>query len=283
MSNISYNFKEELVKGQQLINNRLSEIFKGKDILNVASNYALLNGGKRLRPILLIETAKLFGNIDESIYQFAISLELIHNYSLVHDDLPSMDDDDYRRGNLTVHKKYGEDIAILVGDNLLNKSYEILFENFKTSKSKENYVKACEYLSLQSGSHGMIGGQILDISNDLTNEEKIIEMYIKKTCGLIKSGCKCGAILAGADNKIIDLSEQFGESLGLAFQIEDDILDYEEDLKINKITMANISSKEEAMKKLNYHSEKALEIIGKFPGNTRFLKELVKYLINREY
>ena len=99
MSDINYNFKEELTKNQKLINNRLSEVFTKENLLEVASNYALLNGGKRLRPILLIEIAKLFGNIDETIYQFAISLELIHNYSLVHDDLPSMDDDDYRRGN----------------------------------------------------------------------------------------------------------------------------------------------------------------------------------------
>ena len=129
----------------------------------------------------------------------------------------------------------------------------------------------------------MIGGQILDISNDLTSEEKIIEMYIKKTCGLIKSGCKCGAILSGADNRFIELSEDFGEALGLAFQIQDDILDYEQDLKINKMTIANISSKEEAIEKLNYYSDKALDIIKEFPGDTVFLEELVKYLINREY
>ncbi len=283
MSNTNYNFNEELKKQQQLINNMLSKVFKDETLLDEASNYALLNGGKRLRPILLIEFAKLFNDIDETVYEFATSLELIHNYSLVHDDLPSMDDDDYRRGNLTVHKKFGEDIAILSGDNLLNKSYEILFDGFKYSKSKEDYIKACEYLALQSGSSGMIGGQILDISNDLTNEEKIVEMYIKKTCGLIKSACKCGAILSGANDRFIDLSEEFGEALGLAFQIQDDILDYEQDLKINKKTMANISSMEIAIEKLNYYSEKSLEIIEEFPGNTRFLKELVKYLINREY
>lgn len=174
------NFVKDLRFRQEIINQKLSMIFVDNDILSKASKYAIINGGKRLRPILLIEFAKLFSKVNNYIYDFALALELIHNYSLVHDDLPSMDNDDYRRGNLTVHKKFGEDIAILVGDNLLNSSYEILFNLISQEENKDNIIEASKYLANKAGKNGMIEGQILDISNDFTNSEEILNMYNKK-------------------------------------------------------------------------------------------------------
>lgn len=276
-------FRVSLENRQNEINIRLGKLYQDENILSISSNYAIINGGKRLRPILLVEFANLFSEIDENIYNFAIGLELIHNYSLVHDDLPSMDNDDYRRGNLTVHKKYGEDIAILVGDNLLNKSYEIILDTISNSNEKDRYIEASRYLATKSGEKGMIGGQILDIGNRFTNIESLLNMYIKKTCGLIKSGCRCGAILGGGNSKEVDLAEEFGEMLGLAFQIQDDLLDFDEDKKIGKQTVANFETKELAVELLDKYSKRAICILKEIKGNTEFLEGLVEYLINRKY
>ena len=278
----NYNFLEELNNRKNLINNKLEKLFTGDDILSQASNYALMNDGKRIRPILLVEFAKLFNVTGEKIYIFAMALELIHNYSLIHDDLPSMDNDDYRRGKLTVHKKFGEDIAILAGDSLLNSAYEIIIDSLLNVEDNNNYIKAASYLSLQSGKAGMIGGQIIDIDNKYNNESEVLEMYIKKTCGLIKAACKCGAILGHSSQDLINLSEEFGEKLGLSFQIKDDILDYYQDIKIGKITIANLYSVEYAEDLLVNYSQRALTILDEFPGNTIFLKNLVNYLVNRD-
>ncbi|MDL2311231.1 polyprenyl synthetase family protein [Peptostreptococcaceae bacterium OttesenSCG-928-C18] len=277
------NFEKELKDKQEVLNYKLSNIFLDKDILNKASNYALTIGGKRLRPLLLVEFANLFSNNEKYVYDYAVALELIHNYSLIHDDLPSMDNDEYRRGNLTVHKKYGEDIAILAGDNLLNKSYEIIFNSMLENSLDYKYIKAANYMAKISGQEGMIGGQILDISNKFYSKSDILEMYIKKTCGLIKIACKVGAILGDANKDEIDLSEEFGEVLGLAFQIQDDILDYDNDKSINKVTIANYTSIEEAKKLVIEYSDRAKEILKKLNKKTDFLEKLVDYLITREY
>lgn len=276
------NFKTDLQIKQNIINEKLNTVFTGEDILSKASKYAIINGGKRLRPILLIEFAKLFSKEDDYIYDFAIALELIHNYSLVHDDLPSMDNDDYRRGQLTVHKKFGEDIAILVGDNLLNTSNEIVLDIIYKTKEKDSVIEAGRYLAYKAGRNGMIAGQILDISNEFLNSDQILDMYNKKTCGLIMAACKCGAILGKANSDEIKLAEEFGYALGLSFQIQDDILDYEEDKKIGKITFANYTSKDNAERILLEYSNKALGILNKFKKDTYFLNSLVKYLINRD-
>ncbi|WP_099203271.1 polyprenyl synthetase family protein [Miniphocaeibacter massiliensis] len=276
-------FKVELNKKQNDLNEKLSRIFNGNDILSSASNYALTIGGKRLRPVLLMEFASLFTEVTDYIYNFAISLELIHNYSLIHDDLPSMDDDEFRRGNLTVHKKYGEDIAVLAGDNLLNKSYEIIFDTMATNNLDRKYIFAASYLSKISGQEGMIGGQIADITNKFESMNDILDMYVKKTCGLIKIACKVGAILGNATEKEVSLSEEFGEVLGLAFQIQDDILDYEEDKNIGKITIANYTSLEESEILVRNYSNRAKEILVELKKDTSFLEELVDYLITRKY
>lgn len=252
---------------------------------NEVLNYSIENG-KRIRPLVLLKTYEMISNkkYDESILDYAIALEMIHNYSLVHDDLPSMDDDDYRRGILTTHKKYGEAMAILAGDSLLNKAYELMYDRIEDSKDYEEMklrAGAAKSISNQAGLNGMIGGQVLDVTNSPKTLEEVEEMYLKKTCGLIIGATVSAAYLAGGEKKDVDNMYEFGKYLGLAFQLQDDLLDYEEDKKINKLTYITLSSLEETKQAINDYSDKALSILEQYEDNN-FLKTLVLRLINRE-
>ena len=277
------NFIKDYDLRKDIVNKGLEKIFTDKNILEDGSFYALMNNGKRFRPILFIEFYSLFKEVDESCMDFAYAIELIHNYSLVHDDLPCMDDDDMRRGKPTVHKKYGEDMGILIGDGLLNKSMEKILLAISNSDNKENFVEASKYLYSQSGYEGMIYGQVLDIQNKLETKYDFFDMYDKKTCGLIKAACKCAAITAGATKQEIELSEKFGYNFGLAFQLRDDMLDFEEDLEAKKLTYATlIKEKEEMTKLIKEHSNNAMNCLKSLNKDTTFLEELTNNFINRD-
>lgn len=277
------NFIKDYDLRKDIVNKGLEKIFTDKNILEDGSFYALMNNGKRFRPILFIEFYSLFKEVDESCMDFAYAIELIHNYSLVHDDLPCMDDDDMRRGKPTVHKKYGEDMGILIGDGLLNKSMEKILLAISNSDNKEDFVKASKYLYSQSGYEGMIYGQVLDIQNKLETKSDFFDMYDKKTCGLIKAACKCAAITAGATKQEIELSEKFGYNFGLAFQLRDDMLDFEEDLEAKKLTYATlIKEKEEMTKLIKEHSNNAMNCLKSLNKDTKFLEELTNNFINRD-
>lgn len=255
-----------------------------KNDVSEGCKYAILDQGKRIRPVLLLEFCNMFSKDFNDAIEFATALELIHNYSLVHDDLPSMDNDKYRRGKLTVHAKYGEDIGVLVGDTLLNKAYEVLFKDISLSedKMKNRKISAARYLSENSGIYGMIGGQVYDIKNRFNTIEELVQMYDKKTCALIRTACLCGAYIGGASDEQIELSEEFGRYLGLSFQIKDDLLDLEQDEKIGKVTYVSLTSKEEAENKIVYYSNKAIEALDKLNLEDNFCREFLKYLIDRE-
>ena len=277
------NFIKEYDLRKDIVNKGLEKIFTYKNILEDGSFYALMNNGKRFRPILFIEFYSLFKEVDESCMDFAYAIELIHNYSLVHDDLPCMDDDDMRRGNPTVHKKYGEDMGVLIGDGLLNKSMERILMAILNSDNKELFVEASKYLYSQSGYEGMIYGQVLDIQNKLETKSDFFDMYDKKTCGLIKAACKCAAITAGATEEEVELSEKFGYNFGLAFQLRDDMLDYEEDLESQKLTFATLIKNKEKMSKLiEEHSKNAMNCLKSLNKNTEFLEDLTNNFINRD-
>ncbi|MEJ8751062.1 polyprenyl synthetase family protein [Lagierella sp. ICN-221743] len=277
------NFIKEYDLRKDIVNKGLEKIFTYKNILEDGSFYALMNNGKRFRPILFIEFYSLFKEVDESCMDFAYAIELIHNYSLVHDDLPCMDDDDMRRGKPTVHKKYGEDMGVLIGDGLLNKSMERILMAILNSDNKELFVEASKYLYSQSGYEGMIYGQVLDIQNKLETKSDFFDMYDKKTCGLIKAACKCAAITAGATEEEVELSEKFGYNFGLAFQLRDDMLDYEEDLESQKLTFATlIKNKEEMSKTIEEHSKNAMNCLKSLNKNTEFLEDLTNNFINRD-
>lgn len=252
-------------------------------------NYSLFTGGKRLRPIMLIKTFSMYsGDIKKSI-PYALAIEMIHTYSLVHDDLPSMDDDDFRRGKPTNHKIFGEAMAILTGDALLNLAFETMSENIiSTSKTIEDYeqnTRAMAEIAKYSGVYGMIGGQVVDLlgSHDNMEEDKLIFMYKMKTAALIQSSIVSGAILGGASYEDIEILREFGLKLGLAYQIRDDLLDREEDNIIDKITYIRHYNNDKAKKEVEELSQEALRLLhGLKDKDTSFLEKLTFDLIHRE-
>lgn len=200
---------------------------KEQSVLFAAMRYAVLSEGKRFRPLLLLTTGESFGAQRELLLPFACAIEFIHNYSLIHDDLPSMDNDDFRRGQPSCHRAFGEDVALLAGDGLLTLAFEIMLQAPVPEELIERKVEAIYEISRQAGPQGMIAGQFMDIYLEpgSITEEKIVELMGKKTGALIIASVKTGALLAAAAEEDVRLIEEFGRRLGLAFQIRDDILD----------------------------------------------------------
>lgn len=194
--------------------------------------YSVLGGGKRIRPFLVAECSKFFDTDKDEIIQIAAAIELLHVYSLVHDDLPSIDDDDLRRGKPSTHKYFDEAIAVLVGDALQALSFEILSDSYKKIK-KIDQINLINSFAKYIGQDGMVGGQAIDIDKNQNNLsiEKLLEMYKLKTANLISFSCQVGAIVSGAEQKINAL-KNFGDNIGIAFQISDDILDVIGDEKV---------------------------------------------------
>ena len=255
-----------------------------------AMNYSLFTGGKRLRPILLLKSCEMFSETYEEAIPFALAIEMIHTYSLIHDDLPSMDNDDFRRGKLTNHKVFGEAIAILAGDGLLTLAFETMTQyTLKSSNTADDYkkhVRAMDEIGKYSGIYGMIGGQVVDLlSNDISmDEDKLLFMYKCKTAALIQASVVSGAILGGANEEEIENIRSFGLYLGLAYQIRDDILDEKEDKFINKVTYVTYNDILEARNKVDDLSKKATKILSTYENkDTKFFKTLTEDLITRSY
>ncbi len=247
--------------------------------------YSLFTGGKRIRPILSLKVYELLSN--ESSYNeilpYAASIEMIHTYSLIHDDLPAMDDDDFRRGRLSNHKKFGEAMAILAGDGLLNFAFENILLNISNNDSI-NKIIALKEIAMYSGVKGMIGGQVVDLhlEHSQANSENITYMYKCKTGGLIMASTVVGAIIAGADKSKVEEMRKLGLYLGLAYQIKDDFLDLEEDNEINKVTYISTLGYNQAKKDLDYYTNKALEIVEDYP-ESEFFKIFIEKLKYREF
>ena len=274
-------------------------------LLEEAMNYSLLAGGKRLRPLIMLEIFKLFGGKkEELVHPFAAALEMIHTYSLIHDDLRAMDNDDFRRGRPTNHKVYGEAVAILAGDGLLNFAAETSSKAFKHCETICEYKRVGEALSrlfTYSGADGMIGGQILDMLSDEGKKEKnedfFLTMYDLKTGGLIKAAFVIGALLAGAGEDEIDIIEKVGASVGLVFQLQDDILDISGDeIKLgkpvhsdernNKLTYLKLlgedRAKELIAEKNIYITDNLADLCNKNEDYDDFVLEFIEYLKNRD-
>ena len=262
-----------------------------------AANYSVEAGGKRVRPLIMLETYKLFGGDNESeVYPFMAALECIHSYSLVHDDLPAMDNDDYRRGRLTTHKKYGEDFGILAGDALLNYAYEIMLSSITklTADKVVKAVRAAQIIAYKAGIYGMVGGQSLDVwLTDKSMDDKQLDFIFNlKTGALIEAAFMAGAVLAGVDESAVADIEKAGNKVGVAFQIKDDILDVTStqeklgkpvfsDEKNNKTTYVTLYGMDKADRDVEALSKEAVDIINKY-GNNDFLVSLILKLINRE-
>lgn len=255
-----------------------------------SAEYSLFAGGKRLRPILTLETYKMCGGDKAGIMNFACAIEMIHTYSLIHDDLPAMDNDDFRRGRPTNHKVYGEAMAILTGDGLLNRAFEIALECRDIEPDK--VLQAVRILSNNSGWFGMIGGQVVDIASEgkEINLEELQYIHKLKTGALIKASCMMGAVLAGCENT--EAVEKYAECLGMAFQIQDDILDVigdekalgkpvGSDEKNNKSTYVTLCGIESAKEYAKEYFNKALDALEPFGENADFLKDFTVYLLNR--
>ena len=264
-------------------------------IIMEAMGYSLLAGGKRLRPMLMKETYTLFGGHSKVIEPFMAAIEMVHTYSLVHDDLPAMDNDEYRRGKKTTHIAFGEDMAILAGDALLNYAFEIMSEAVVNSKQPEKMAKAMSTIAKKAGVYGMIGGQTVDVLNEERpmDIDTINFIYKLKTSALIEASMMTGAILGNATDDDIKKMEQIARNVGLAFQIQDDILDVtsttEElgkpvlsDEKNHKTTYVTLMGIDDAKKKVEDYSNDALNLLDELNYKNEFLNNLINELINRK-
>ena len=285
-------FESLLGSYQKRINQTLEGLIPFDDsILTEAMRYSVLNGGKRLRPILVYLSSELGEANHDSIDTLAGSIELIHCYSLIHDDLPSMDDDDLRRGNPTTHKKYDEATAILAGDALQPLAFELI-SNLDTSDTNKINIVNC--LANACGYLGMVGGQIKDIhSKEINTVNELDVMHSQKTGRLIQASLETSGILSGLDQKDIEALSIYGEKIGLAFQIQDDIIDIESpssisgkdqgsDIKQNKITYPSIVGLEESRTKARELASEAKEILHLLHKNTDNLNKLADYIVQRK-
>ncbi len=295
------NFKEELKDRVDHIEAILKEYLLKEEgwqkTVIAAMNYSVLAGGKRLRPMLMEETYRLFGGKGREIEPFMAAIEMIHTYSLVHDDLPAMDNDEYRRGRKTTHVVYGEAMAILAGDGLLNYAFETAMKSFTMEGDLEKKASALSVLAQKAGIYGMIGGQTADIEaedlGDQVTTEHLMFIHAHKTSALIEAAMITGAILAGASQEEIAQIEKAAYEIGIAFQIQDDILDVTStlemlgkpigsDAKNHKTTYVTQKGLEESRKEQQELSLHAIETIRNIGYSNDFLMELVTSLITRE-
>lgn len=267
-------------------------------IIFEAMNYSVRAGGKRLRPILMEETYHMFGGSSAVIEPFMAAIEMIHTYSLVHDDLPAMDNDEYRRGKKTTHAVYGEAMGILAGDALLNLAYETAAKAFDMEVADTRVARAFTVLAKKAGVYGMVGGQVVDVESEKSDDcpitrEKLDFIYRLKTGALIESSMMIGAILAGASSDEVSRVEQIAAKLGLAFQIQDDVLDVTSTLEVlgkpvgsdeknNKATYVTFEGLDKAVSDVERISKEAEEQLDDLGYDDAFLKELFEYLIHRE-
>lgn len=293
-------FHDELNQKVDKVNNLLESVLKVNagfaDYLMEAMRYSVYGTGKRLRPILMEASAEIFRGDAPELPYFMAAIELIHSYSLVHDDMPCMDNDEYRRGRKTTHAVYGETTALLAGDGLLNFAYETAAAAFNDTKDHVKTAGAMKILTRKAGVFGMLGGQAVDVDceknqNSLTRE-KLLYIHENKTAALIEASMMIGALLGGAGAEDVKKMEEAASAIGIAFQIRDDILDvvgtFEElgkpigsDADNDKDTYVTLFGFDKAQEDVKIYSDKALSIIESFKGDTSFLMKLVESLVSR--
>ena len=295
MNDFEQSMAERVQRAEQILDRYLPAEEGYQKTIFEAVNYSVRAGGKRLRPILMREVYEMCGGTDSQVIEpFMAALEMIHTYSLVHDDLPAMDNDDYRRGMLTTHKKFGEDMGILAGDALLNYAYETAFKAF-VSGSTDRVAEALRVLGRKAGMYGMVGGQVVDVEENgkFVDETTLLFVYETKTSALLEAAFMIGGILAGASQEQIQSLELSAKKLGIAFQIQDDILDVvgdeeklgkpvHSDERNEKSTFAAIHGIQKSSEKVKEYTEEALEILASFRGDKAFLEECMGWLTKRD-
>ncbi|AGC69209.1 farnesyl diphosphate synthase [Thermoclostridium stercorarium subsp. stercorarium DSM 8532] len=295
------NFKEEMRNLTTLVDDYLVKYF---DRLNrevpekrlvESMSYSVMAGGKRIRPVLMLAVTKMLSGDPQEVMPFAAAIEMIHTYSLIHDDLPAMDNDDYRRGKLTNHKVFGEAMAILAGDALLNEAFSLLFEASANAGDKmEHWVKASCIIARAAGRDGMIAGQVIDMESEGTqvSATKLKTMHRKKTGALITASVIVPAVFLGLSEDKIKALTEYAENIGIAFQIRDDILDVEgtieelgkpvgSDERNRKTTYVSLYGLDGAKEMLREVTRKAVESLDVFGERAWFLKEIAYYIAER--
>ena len=259
---------------------------KPPSIIHKAIRYSVFSGGKRIRPILTLATAELFGKDDESVMKAACGIELIHTFSLIHDDLPCMDNDDFRRGKPSNHKVFGEGIALLAGDALLVSGFDLIIRNSEVKEiKKQSILKLLKETSFYIGTENMVGGQVEDISlkNENIKKEDLYNLYMKKTAALICLSIRAGAILSGAHQRQLKALTKYGENIGLAFQIIDDMLDIMQDQRdMKKPNYANKFGMKESKSESERLIKEAKDSLKTFNNKAETLRNLADYLLIRK-
>ena len=291
--------KKYLQEKGDIVNNALDRLLPGEDEfpqkLHKAMRYSVFAGGKRIRPVLVMASAETFGGLTDSIIDIACAVELIHTYSLIHDDLPAIDNDDMRRGMPTCHKVFGEAMAILAGDALLASAFDVMANTHaSTDEERLLLLKTIQEIARAAGSTGMVGGQVVDIESEGKDVAfPVLEyIHIHKTGELILASIRAGAIMKNAGDKELEAMTRYGEAIGLAFQIADDILDVEGnkedtgknvggDAKKEKVTYPSILGIEESKKRARELTDIALASVEGFGKKAEPLKEIAKYIVAR--
>ena len=294
------NFQDELKKRTDEIESVIASYLPVEEgfakTMAEAMNYSVLAGGKRLRPMLILETLRMFGGDENIAYPFMAAMEMIHTHSLVHDDLPAMDNDEYRRGRKTTHIVYGEDMGILAGDALLNYAFETAFRAFETAPQESLKIgRALSVLGRKAGVYGMIGGQVIDVKETgyAVPKDVLDTIYELKTGALIECAMMIGAILGGAEEEDVRKVEKIAHYVGIAFQIQDDILDVtsteevlgkpiHSDEKNQKTTYVTLLGIEQAQKRVEELSNQAIDLLHQLSGENEYLEQLLIQLIHRD-
>lgn len=296
--NFSEELKERTGQAEAIVCKWLPKHMGWQRTIVEAMYYSVTAGGKRLRPLLMHETFRMFGGKTDAIEHFMAAIEMIHTYSLVHDDLPAMDNDEYRRGKLTTHAKYGHAMGILTGDGLLNLAFETASAAFDCEEDADGLkrvAKALRILGEKAGIYGMIGGQVVDVEStgQVIDEEKLLFIYELKTSALLEASMMIGAVLAGASEEEAETMESIASDVGKAFQIRDDILDVTSTLEVlgkpvnsddrnEKTTYVTLKGVKKASEEVEMISDRALQKLKSFPCKNEFLTELITSLIYRE-
>lgn len=292
-------FKEKYNMYVDMVNSELKNILPSTHTMSTrvceAMKYSLMAGGKRIRPVLTLSVCEMFGCDIQKAIPFACAVEFIHVGSLIHDDLPCMDDDDLRRGQPSCHIKYDEATAVLAGDGLFFSAFEILLLAKKFGVNESDMLKACDLLSKMSGIDGMVGGQVMDmfIEKNGADESMVEVMQQRKTAALIQAACCLGGVAAGVNDNYFEILNNYALSLGLAFQVCDDVLDVTgtenilgkpvgSDIEENKVNSVSLLGLEKAKMKAKKYTENAISELNKLPNN-QFLMNLTKFLLNRDH
>ncbi len=294
--NFDEEMKKRIIEIEDIIQNELPAKEGVQKTLLEAVDYSMLVGGKKLRPLLMQQTYCMFGGKSAVVQPFMAAIEMIHTHSLIHDDLPALDNDEYRRGKKTTHAVYGEAMAILAGDSLLNLAYETAMKAFDIEPDNPNIARALRILARKTGIYGMLGGQSVDVeySGQPLDEKQLYFIYTLKTGALIEASMMIGAVLADASDEELETVEQAARCVGLAFQIQDDILDVtgsEEELgkpvnsdaRNEKTTYVTIEGIEKAREDVERYSKEAVSLLAGLRYENEFLEELILHLINRSF